>query len=760
MIHKFLTITNIGKFHDCKAAGDVSFQGITLLYAENGRGKTTLCDILRSLRTGDGNHIQGRETLGTSGSPEVEIRLDESNASFKGNEWSSTFPGIRIFDSTFIHENVYAGEVVEHEQKKNLYRVIVGEKGVALAHTVDDFDAQIRDKDSDIRAAKTKVAQLSPASIGADEFTILEADPDIDSKVATKEAELTALRRAGEIATKSTLSRIAVPSLPANLTTVLGKQLDDVSDTAEEKIRQHLAEHTSGADGAWLAQGTEFLKGDKCPFCSQSLALNELVPLYRGYFDDAYEKLRQEVSTLSKSVQSYGENGTTLPVKHAADENQRLIGFWSEFTDVDVPELDHESLFDAMRTLGDAALTVVKRKAQSIFEPIVPGSDYYPAIAGLNDQIALVSEYNAKVDAANLAIAAKKGQTSAGDKSKAEQELTVLQAAKQRHEAEAASACQTYLDAKSAKTDLEQKKEAVKTELDKHSSDLFAKFQKRINDLLGMVTAGFRITHVVREYKGRSPRSTYQVVINDVPVSLGDERTPASEPSFRNTLSAGDRSTLALAFFFAQLELDPELSGKIVVFDDPFTSQDLSRRTWTQQRICRIAKKAKQVIVLSHEPHFLQLIHDNVPSAEDKTLQLCRIGSDNTTITPWNIKDANRGDYVKDYTALREFFNEGDGDLRDIARTIRLVLEGYLRIKFIGQFADNAWLGDFITKIRDARAGDILEAVQPLLEELEDINDYSKKYHHKQNPLADSESINDGELRGFVKRTLEVVGGF
>jgi hypothetical protein len=44
---------------------------------------------------------------------------------------------------------------------------------------------------------------------------------------------------------------------------------------------------------------------------------------------------------------------------------------------------------------------------------------------------------------------------------------------------------------------------------------------------------------------------------------------------------------------------------------------------------------------------------------------------------------------------------------------------------------------------------------------LEDINDFSKKYHHQQNPLgvagADAEPIDDGELRAFVKRTLALV---
>ena len=309
---------------------------------------------------------------------------------------------------------------------------------------------------------------------------------------------------------------------------------------------------------------------------------------------------------------------------------------------------------------------------------------------------------------------------------------------------------------------LETKKNTAKLELDDHTGDLLGVFQKRINQLLEMVTAGFRLENVSREYKGRSPRSTYQVLINDVRVELGDENTPIAKPSFRNTLSAGDRSTLAIAFFLAKLELDPELENKIAVFDDPFTSQDLSRRTWTQQRICRIAKRAKQVILLSHEPNFLSLIYDAMPSASVKTLQFCRIGQEDTTITPWDITDVTRGDYFKNHGVLTEFANEGEGnvDSRHIARTIRPVLEAYFRFKFPGEFGAKEWLGDFIAKVRSAPIDSFLSPPQALLEDLEDINDYSKKYHHETNPSADSEPINDGELRSFVRPTLEVVGGY
>jgi len=45
------------------------------------------------------------------------------------------------------------------------------------------------------------------------------------------------------------------------------------------------------------------------------------------------------------------------------------------------------------------------------------------------------------------------------------------------------------------------------------------------------------------------------------------------------------------------------------------------------------------------------------------------------------------------------------------------------------------------------------------LTELEDINDYSKKFHHDKNPYADSEHLDHTELLAYVKRTLNVLQG-
>ena len=67
---KFVSIVSVGRFQNYKAAGDVTLKRSTLIFAENGRGKSTLCAILRSLQSNDPAHILGRTTLGSTIGPQ------------------------------------------------------------------------------------------------------------------------------------------------------------------------------------------------------------------------------------------------------------------------------------------------------------------------------------------------------------------------------------------------------------------------------------------------------------------------------------------------------------------------------------------------------------------------------------------------------------------------------------------------------------------------------------------------------------------
>ena len=146
MLKKLVTIKNVGRFKSFHAIGDVELKRHSLLFAENGRGKTTICAILRSLQSGVGAHVIGRTTLGSTDTPEIRILSDDSTLIFSDGAWNTTLPDIAIFDSTFVSENVFSGDSVGIGHKRNLYRVIVGRDGVTLAKTIESLDDASRTK--------------------------------------------------------------------------------------------------------------------------------------------------------------------------------------------------------------------------------------------------------------------------------------------------------------------------------------------------------------------------------------------------------------------------------------------------------------------------------------------------------------------------------------------------------------------------------------------------------------------------------------
>ena len=63
-------------------------------------------------------------------------------------------------------------------------------------------------------------------------------------------------------------------------------------------------------------------------------------------------------------------------------------------------------------------------------------------------------------------------------------------------------------------------------------------------------------------------------------------------------------------------ESHQNLANKIVVFDDPFNSQDTFRRRQIVHEIAKVAQNCAQIIVLSHDATFLKQVWDKTPTAE------------------------------------------------------------------------------------------------------------------------------------------------
>src|SRR5687767_8249750 len=98
ILKKIISIKNVGRFRSSARAPNPELTRYVLISGANAYGKTTICSVLRSLQRGDASEILGRQTLGATEAPTVEILLESGTvARFDGASWNQTLPELAIF---------------------------------------------------------------------------------------------------------------------------------------------------------------------------------------------------------------------------------------------------------------------------------------------------------------------------------------------------------------------------------------------------------------------------------------------------------------------------------------------------------------------------------------------------------------------------------------------------------------------------------------------------------------------------------------
>jgi wobble nucleotide-excising tRNase len=757
MLQRVISIKSVGRFKNCAALGDVTFRRFTLIFAENARGKTTMCAILRSLATNTPAFVIGRRTLGSTEQPEVQLLTANGPVIFHNGAWNAAFPHIAVFDGTYISENVFAGDVVQTDHRRNLYRVIIGSQGVTLAGSVNDLDNQIRAKNGEIRDNQAALQRHMPPGASVEAFIALPEDAQINDKIAAKEQELQAVQRAAHLEQRAGLTAVTVPVFPAAFAQLLAKTFSTLATDAERQVAEHIVRHKMQTRGEpWLTEGLAYAAEESCPFCGQNLAAVELIAAYRSYFSRTYRALRDEVASMNRHVDGAVGDRVSAAIEQVLLQNNGSVEFWQSYCDIAPPVLPGTvRVGELMAALRQSAQALLQTKAGTPLDAVAPDDAFTRALGAFETLRTSLGTYNVAVATANAVIAARKRQIQTANPRDVESAVARLKAQKARHSQAVGELCASETRLQAEKTGLEGDKGRAREQLDAHTRQVITQYGQSINRYLERMNAGFRITTPTHTYRGGPPSTSYQIVINENAVDLGDSATPADTPSFRNTLSAGDRSSLALAFFLAQLEQDANRTAKVVVFDDPFTSQDGFRRNHTVHQIQRCGETSAQLILLSHDPGFLHLLWDRIPAADRKALWFARIGEENTTIASWDIEKAVQARYRADLDTLQRFLSLGQGNPMDVIQKLRPVLEAFCSTLYPTQFGEQETLGSIVGKIRTSGAAHPLSSV---VEDFDELNMYCRRYHHGENPNAATEPVDDAELQGYVRRALKLVG--
>ena len=253
-INGFRYIQNIGRFETIRGSADTTLRPLSLIYSENGRGKTTLCAILRSLTGGDPTPILERRRLSATSEPKAVLDIAGATVSFDGTRWSARGPGIAIFDDHFVDANVHSGLNIDAGHRKGVHELVVGEQGVRLQRQVEGLNSKISLLHAELRATERKVPASAIGSLSVDEFCALRSVEKIEQEIEGAKQSLSVLRDADTIRSADEFRPFALPSFDEDkFSELLGATLADVESAALEAVTRHLSELGAGSED-WISR--------------------------------------------------------------------------------------------------------------------------------------------------------------------------------------------------------------------------------------------------------------------------------------------------------------------------------------------------------------------------------------------------------------------------------------------------------------------------------------------------------------------------
>jgi wobble nucleotide-excising tRNase len=284
MLERLTLLRNIGQFDSINPGGQLPFAKLTLIYAENGRGKTTLSAVLRSLAIGDVALIGERHRLGAANPPHVIFHVaGGASHTFNHGTWSAQLPTISVFDDAFVAANVCSGLDIDPDHRQNLHELILGGQGVTLNAALQTHILAIEEHNRRLREKGDAIPVAARGSMTPDQFCALAVRTDLAERLQSAERLLAAAKSAAAIQSADVFSNLDLPIFDTEaIDNVLGRSLTDLDVAAAQQVQAHLARLGAGASGGLLLAylSSQSLRKDNRMKCAPSADRIWLLPTF------------------------------------------------------------------------------------------------------------------------------------------------------------------------------------------------------------------------------------------------------------------------------------------------------------------------------------------------------------------------------------------------------------------------------------------------------------------------------------------------
>lgn len=779
MLHKIIKLNNIKQLNHLSPP-DHGFGLLNLIYGSNGAGKSTICKIFNALNEKDCGLLDKLRSIECSDSDTIDFNFlfMENNipkAIRKDNVSDLTWR-FKVFNQDFVDNNVYAGAKVASSNLKNYHDFCLGDASVDKQNEINSLKSDNEKNIIPANLLKTSIESRFNSRIELKDIIKIKEKKNFDSERMLQDLnkKLIDMSDVSVIKARAKPKKISYEN-PLFDFKFFDISLDSISKDAKLKVDEHIAEHLKERDVAWLETGLALItEKNNCPFCAQPLSKSPIFSMFTDFlgntYDDAVSKFEGDSATeylkLSNKCTEFDE------IKNTVESNEIAINAWLDKLQLVHVKYDNALLTERFYELLTKLDTALNIKLKDIFH-IVDFTALELDFNNLFKEIDL-DEYNKHIDKINGTINDYLLTLEHESIDDIKKKISDVDNYRLKFKEDTIDDLNSYASYEMQRKSNEAKIKSLREEVAIEQEELISKHKDEINKLLVGFNSNIRINEINRDNKASGGNTRFKFKIAFLGKELSLENEDESKFLLTEVMSMGDKSALALAFFLSKFKNN--LHGNdIIVFDDPMSSLDSHRRNKTIIEFSEILHKGTQVFVFSHDASFLtEMRKYSGNSSFAKCFEL------SVNINDLNAYDVNSAKifktkiihkndfdaYVKhsyelEYKALYNYVSNPTEEAKvATARLIRPILEAYMRMHLPNHFTEGHWLGEMISLIRrETDTNSPLFDHSNCLAKIEQINDYSKNYHHADGFDTKIRELNVLELHGIAKDTLSFITG-
>lgn len=789
MITSIKEIANIGSFERFTFGSNApTFDRVNLIFGYNGSGKTTLSNVLRLFSANHEGQEELFEELSTAEDAEATI---EVNGEARTYEEAGEKEDIYVFNTGFVSDHVYEGAQLQCEQ---FAEGVVTEEQLSSPE-IKKLTARIQkmrerkegkeDRQQELKEEFEKVKnqftndfnQKVPGKRSRPMPEPPEEPPNLN--LAEAEEQLEAAYRDYELSQQQAklkedteeLKNQKLESLEIPLDRISKLLQQTVSEKGREKVAQRIESWASVEleqthislwfqNGYTLLQDSQAREKPRCPLCDRELGevtLKDLLAEYEAYFSQAYRELNGNIDGVLERLDELPDL-LLMNVDSRESLEQFESKYGSELIEAVSPLTGSEQLEERIKQLR----RVLKEKKASLEEPFeMDMEDIKQALIDYNEQIEEL-------------------------KNQQEALLTEISGRMQDPDECVDNVKDRVRDCVYAKFDHGEESEQiaeynqVKSDIERLGKDIQRRERERREEISKLRDE----SRWVNKYLRKLGIEHFRLGGDGDSGTYIDFLTSGTQTNkLRYSLSESEKTTLALAYFLSKIEYEREqnqesdIGNTIIVVDDPVSSFDTNRLHVTATKVYELAKKAKQIFVLSHNITFMKYFSNLLQDASDiegeRRDYYLPVQEDELAPLPDELRNYTTTYFHKLHELVR--FQDGDLDYESakayIPVYVRTVLETFLsfHLSVLKEGASNKkyrlpGLGKMINVLK-SRIGYFADR-----EEVGEINqeticdvlwDIKRKTdpqaHGSPGGLEELDFIRQPELQHCVKNTLNII---